>query len=221
MGASEQNDSKAIFCAKCGNSLSGDAKFCGSCGARVDVSSASPKESIAKKTAAAHIESDPHPWRRYFARIIDTMLIAVPVGFSLAIFAPDLFEEMPDLMLGIIIGLAVVPYDGFCLSTWKRTFGKWIMGIFVTKGKNDSLTFEEAFKRSWLVFYRGQGLGIPIVALFTQIHQFNMLKKEGIVSWDKELEAKVSYEEPRTERMIIALILAIVFIAFIAAGADA
>ena len=218
---STKSASKAKFCAKCGKPLSSDAKFCGSCGARVDVSSAPLKKSTTKKTAAAHIESVPHPWRRYFARMIDTMLLAVPVGFFLAVFAPDLLEEMPDLMLGIIIALVVLPYDGFCLSTWNRTLGKWIMGIIVTKGGGDSLTFGEAFIRSLLVFYRGQGLGIPIVALFTQIHQFNTLKKEGVVSWDKELKTKVSYEELKTERVIIAVVLVVIFIALIAAGADA
>lgn len=219
---SGDNDKKLSYCSKCGKKLIAGAKFCGNCGHSVfkkeernDV-----KQEVKKKPKSVKREDTPHPWRRYFARMIDTWILGIGIGLLLGTAAPEFLEETPELVLTILIMLLVLPYDAFCLSTWKKTAGKWMMGIEVVKTDGSLLSVEEAFKRSWLILLRGLGLGIPIIALFTLIHQFNMLKGKGIVSWDKEIGSMIEYEKLRTERVILAVILTIGFIVLMAIGSE-
>jgi hypothetical protein len=46
------------------------------------------------------------------------------------------------------------------------------------------LSFSEALNRSFLVFVQGVGLGIPFVALFTQLFAYRRLTKTGTTLWD-------------------------------------
>lgn len=221
-GNGKKGNSKSLaYCSKCGKKLIAGAKFCGSCGHPVSKEeSGKLKQEVEEKPKIVKREDVPHPWRRYFARTIDTWILGMGIGLLLGTATPELLEDMPELVLTAIIMLFVLPYDAFCLSTWKKTAGKWMMGIEVVKNDGSSLSAEEAFKRSWLVLLRGLGLGIPFIALFTLIHQFNTLKGKGIVSWDKEIGSIIEYEKLRTERVILAIILTVGVIALMAIGSE-
>jgi hypothetical protein len=206
-----------MFCKHCGKDLGkSKTKFCKYCG------EGTADEAPAKKSSSVVTNDDkPHPWRRYFARMLDLWIVAVTLGFCIGLIAPEFLDETPDMVFGIIASLVVLPYEAYLLSTWDRTIGKWLLGISVTKNNGKSLSVEEGFKRGWLVFYRGMGLAIPFVSLFTLIHQYGVLTKKGITTWDRDMECKVSYEKLQPLRVIIALGLVVGFIFLIALGAEA
>ena len=65
---------------------------------------------------------------------------------------------------------------------------------------------------------RGEGFGIPIVALVTRIYAYNTLTKEGITSWDKDGGFFVAHREIGALRVILVVVLYIGFAALFAIG---
>ena len=161
----------------------------------------------------------PHPWRRYFARSIDSTFLAVAIGLPLAFFlSSETIEKLPDVGINFVISLIVIPYGALCLMRFKRTLGKWVMGITVANAHGEPLTWEQSMKRETLVFIRGLGLGLGIVTVVTNLYQYNVLMKRGIVSWDKDVGSVVTYETLRPVRVLIAFLCIAVFMFVIVAG---
>jgi hypothetical protein len=168
------------------------------------------KESILKSLPA---NQQPHPWRRYFARGIDTIIVAFIVA-ALLVMIPSMefVDQIPDAIHGMAILAIMMPIEAFALSQWKTTPGKWLLGITVTKKGSKALSYSTALYRASLVWLRGEGIGLSLVALFTTLHQYSVLKTKGIVSWDKELGCIMTYDKLSTPRVIGAVLIYIVAI---------
>jgi hypothetical protein len=203
-----------MFCRHCGKELGkGSPKFCKFCGKTLGLNShESHEENLLK--------NKPHPWRRYFAKMLDLWIVGLSVGFLLEILMPGFLEGVDDAVIGILVGVLILPYEAIALPSWKRTIGKWLMGISVVKTNGNNLAPKEALYRSWLVFYRGLGLSIPIISLFTLIHQYGVLTKKGITTWDKEVGCEVKYEKLDPFKVILALILIGLFSYLVILGSD-
>lgn len=152
-----------------------------------------------------------HPWRRLFARMIDNIIGLIP--FLLMILALNAF--MPTQM-GRILGvldnpilaavvflLFLMPIEACLLSLFGATLGKWLFGIRITHSNGNLLSFSEALKRSCLVFVQGVGLGIPLIAIFTQIFAYRRLTKTGQTKWDFSINALVHHKKWGVFRWII------------------
>ena len=125
--------------------------------------------------------------------MLDITIVTISTYTTLGIFAPVFLDETPKLVLTMISMGIMLPYDAILLSNSKTTFGKWCLGISIIDTNGSPLGFEKAFKRSLLVLWRGLGLGIPFIGLFTHIHQYGVLTKKGATSWDEELGCKVRH----------------------------
>ena len=116
-----------------------------------------------------------HPWRRYFAKTIDIMILGLGFIFVLAIINEIIFPNSEwlntalsnQIIGGIIIVFIWAPLDAILLSSIGNTPGRWIFGISVRKNSGEKLIFSEAMERAAKVALLGMGLGIPIVAFFT------------------------------------------------------
>ena len=145
-----------------------------------------------------------HPWRRLFARTTDTCTAGL-LMFILLLFA--LSATMPTQAAGvakaienpIIAGVALylvwLPAEAVFLSLFGTTPAKWLFGIRVTHPGGDLLSFSEALNRSFLVFVQGVGIGIPFVALITQLFAYRRLTKTGTTLWDTSASAVVIHKK--------------------------
>jgi hypothetical protein len=110
--------------------------------------------------------------------------------------------------------------DGFLLSLFGTTPGKWLFRIKITDSLGRMLTLPVAFRRSIAVWLLGFGAGIPIVNLITQLVAYNKLKKDGITSWDREWDCVVFHGKITQERLIVivtiiwALIILILYLLY-------
>jgi hypothetical protein len=75
------------------------------------------------------------------------------------------------------------------------TPAKWLFGIRVAHADGNVLSFSESLNRSFLVFVQGVGLGIPFVALFTQLFAYRRLTKTGTTLWDTSSSAVVLHKK--------------------------
>lgn len=171
-------------------------------------------------------EAKPHPWRRFFARVADYSLFALPGGmlimFPLAFVSPDgmaWMMEQDDWVAVMLIVAAFVPVEGWMLSRWGATPGKWMFSLRVEGKWGEQIDFAGATRRALHVWARGMGFAIPAVSVITQLVAGWKLEKKGETKWDQDLELAVRAGKLSTGK--IALFVALMLVAFYGYGATA
>lgn len=148
-----------------------------------------------------------HPWRRLFARLLDTVifgtvtfsLFGIVLYFANASIGEKIigFLERPESV--IIVGMLTTLFTTFPVSALialtKTSFGKIIFGIKISDQDNNPISFKLALKRELIIWARGMGIGIGLVMLFTFNRSYRYLKYYKNTSWDSELKIKVLYRE--------------------------
>jgi len=155
-----------------------------------------------------------HPWRRFFARTVDVstigLLLVVLVAFTVGATMPTKAEgfakalENP-IIAGFILYLVWLPAEAGFLALFGTTPAKWIFGIRIAHPDGETLSFPEALSRSFLVWLQGVGLGIPFVALFTQLFAYRRLKRTGTTLWDTSTNAVVTHQPWGVLRAIVCV----------------
>jgi uncharacterized RDD family membrane protein YckC len=156
-----------------------------------------------------------HPWRRFFARIVDVNIGGSLVGliliFALSAMTPEQAAgfakatENPGIAIigSIVLTLVWVLAEAVFLSLHGTTPAKWLFGIRVAHPSGDLLSFPEALKRSFLVSLLGVGLSIPFVALFTGLFAYWRLTKTGTTLWDTSTDAVVLHKKWGVVRALV------------------
>ncbi len=148
----------------------------------------------------------PHPWFRFWARMIDTnlsMFLAIGIGIFTAFlfgFITGLFKVESETLsqnvgyFGMVLGfLTYVWMEPVCLTAFGTTLGKFLFNIRLRTGDGSKLTFTHATKRAFDVWVRGGGLASsvplpPISGLITIIqwcHAYSVLDRSGATTWDR------------------------------------
>ena len=133
--------------------------------------------------------SSGHPWRRYFARAIDTTLL-VPV-FSL--ITGILPIGPTDYRFNIMVIAFAILAHAALQSSWGSTPGKAMLGYKVRTRNGDKLSFKQAIDREARIAWHGLGLGIPLYSVYTQFKAFSNLNNTGETSWDKADDLVVTH----------------------------
>jgi len=150
------------------------------------------------------------PWVRFFARWFDFMTFCLMCGILLSLFVPSILEISPYL-LGILLSLAYVFAESIMLSKWGTTPAKKFLNISVLNFDGSPISYDNALKRSFNVWVKGLGLGLPLVGLFTQINSYNVLKKTNQTSWDSGMFV-VSHKKIEAWKIIIVGLIVFVII---------
>ena len=160
--------------------------------------SARPVPDVASPTAAARSTEKPfsqiRPWTRFWARLFDIYVFSFIFGLVAVLLFPlrisDKGQEMLFGMFAVFVWAFVEPVF---LASFGTTLGKWLMKINLSV-KDGSVTYSRALTRSLKVWWRGLGIGFPLVALFTMAIGAGRLRKNGVASWDREGGFIVSHE---------------------------
>jgi len=144
-----------------------------------------------------------HPWRRFFARWVDTVAIGVPAGFAIGVGIGLLSHYLPALsillrdhpLLWTVIGLAAwAPIEALLVSATGTTPGKWLFGIRILDAESNArLSLGGAFKRTILALAQGCGAALPVLSLITALCAYQRLTRTGTTLWDASTEAKVTH----------------------------
>jgi hypothetical protein len=148
------------------------------------------------------------PWRRYFARMFDLYTFYLFFFFFLGIAFPALFEgsdKGQDLLYVIFGSAAYAVFEGFCLNVFGTSLGKRLYGIRLARTDKDGFTLPVSFKRSFAVWVRGLGIGIPIVSLVTLIVAYQTLQREKQTSWDRDFQCMTTHSELSSFRWVSIL----------------
>lgn len=159
-----------------------------------------------------------HPWRRYFARILDIMICgslffmafgivtyAMSAGFAEGFFGA--MEGPAGQLLDIILTTFVATFLSAAFIGYTRTsIGKWFFGIKVSDAAGKPIGYKKAFERELKVWFKGLGMGIPIVVLFTSFAAYQRLTSTGSTSWDEEMGLDILYKNNNLVQIIMSTI---------------
>lgn len=135
----------------------------------------------------------PHPWRRLFARGLDLGLYNV---LWLAVWMLVFRLPPPDSAVGRVVSSYVnygfmLVLEPLLLSTWGTTPGKTIFGLEVRDENGVKLTYRRALDRTWTLFCKGEGYGIPGYSLYRNYKCYQACSDGEPLPWD--FEERLSY----------------------------
>lgn len=139
-----------------------------------------------------------NPWRRFFAKTIDqivVMILVFPVCFVLAVtiflmrelIGANHLELIYNVLLYASFVTFSILYDGILLATWGTTPGKKLTGLKVSDSQGQKLDWGKSFFRAvW-----SNGLIcifalIPFASFIFLIVQKNRLHRTGFTTWDEQ-----------------------------------
>ena len=131
--------------------------------------------------------SDRHPWRRYWARTLDSGLIGVWMlaAFPGALEGGGKLFQMQFLALSLAAQILLEPLLLWAVG-W--TPGKLLLGIRVTGREGERLTFRRAVGRTFGVLTYGQAFCVPTLR---EIRGYVCLRKaeDGeLLPWEKDTQ---------------------------------
>lgn len=161
-------------------------------------------------------DATPHPWRRYFARMIDVTLLSAMMGFVLGVVlvavSPRLHEAIfvkgiaANRLLDTLASLVlVIPANALLVGLFGTTPGKWSMGVRVTRRDGRPIGSGAALAREFEVWWRGFGCGIPLVSLATLIAGYTTLTRDGAATWDQGRPWLATYRPGGTAQVLFAI----------------
>jgi uncharacterized RDD family membrane protein YckC len=164
----------------------------------------------------------PHPWRRWMARTSDYMVTGMIVGGVSGFVGLKVFSSQNEFVSGIILMMVhALIVEPFSIAFNQRTVGKALFNISVANDDLSPLNLSQALRRSVSVWARGLGLGIPLISLFTTIHQYNALTKKGAATYDSDGGYRVTHGPITAGRVVLLVVAFAVFIALFVIGAAA
>ena len=159
------------------------------------------------------------PWIRYWARTLDTLVFAVGVGAIFAVIAPEAIEtRATERLLEFIALILWIPIEAAFISSFGATAGKALLRINVVNPDGSKLSYPQSLKRSFNVWLRGMGIGIPLVSIISMILAYKSLTNSGKTSWDRIGGYRVRHREIGTVRGTIAIIILVALLGLILAG---
>lgn len=163
-----------------------------------------PKEPVFRE----RIVREPHPWRRYFARILDHTFVAAAVWLLIVVvlrWRPA--GEILNTVAGYASWFLLMPLEALCLSLWGTTPGKWIFGIRVEAAEGGNLSFSEALGRAWAVFYTGMGMEVPILNFYCMYRGYKAHRDNWDTDWDWDHNCEVSFRQCSWKNILLGILM--------------
>lgn len=161
-------------------------------------------KSVKKPIFRESVPEEIHPWRRFFARYLDYVLLSVIVRFFIIV----VFRIRPvpngflNCLITVGIGALMVPIEALLLSKMGTTPGKYAVGIHLEEYRGRFLPFKAAIWRSCRVYLEGTALWLPLAGESMMLYRYCKLTGRSMrrfskydevsgpipMSWDEETE---------------------------------
>lgn len=157
------------------------------------------------------------PWRRYFARYLDTMVHGtigyLLLGYVGGSIAPDevgklltpreglggtFLDVIVSVFLAALVGAVVVGATG-------SSIGKAIFGVRVVDGTMRPIGLWRGLKRELTIWLIGLGTGIAVVSLITLVISYRRLTLRATTLWDQG-QHLVLHRPARTLQTVLSAI---------------
>ena len=170
---------------------------------------------------SSYLPSGPQvrPWVRYWARTFDFLLFALIFGGMATLIWPE-FLEMNDTLVGVVLLLAYNFVEPVLLAAVGTTPFKALLRVRLRNNDGTKLNYHQALRRTFSVWLRGQGLGVPLIALFTSITSYSRLTRDSITAWDRDGGFAVTHQTVAWWRWLLLVAMFVCFIALMVVGSE-
>ena len=153
-----------------------------------------------------------HPWVRFWARVFDLEVYIIFCGILIGMYFPStLLDKTNEAALNYLMLFSWVFVESVLLASVGTTPGKALFRIYLRLPGSKSIPFLNAFYRSLRVWWRGMGIGFPLVAIITLWHAESVLWRDGMTSWDKDGGFLVEHKKMGTLRIVFAVVFFVLF----------
>ncbi|HSX14201.1 MAG TPA: RDD family protein [Chlamydiales bacterium] len=154
-----------------------------------------------------------NPPIRFLARFFDYALFLLVLLFIRTFVGARFPESLFEYMIPFEY-FAWIPIETALLCTLGITPGKFLLHTKITHGRKARFDFVTAFRRSFNVWLRGLGMGIPVINILCMLVASSKLRMMGMTTWDREDNITIAHYPVSQIRVIVASI--ITFIGFVA-----
>jgi tetratricopeptide (TPR) repeat protein len=157
------------------------------------------------------------PWVRFWAKNFDLCILGIPINFLLLLLFKGFGKPITNFGDYYILALLVTfPFtfllEACLLSVFGNTPAKSFLRIKVTNAEGCKLSFKDALKRCFYVYFAGYALCIPVIPMITFLYQYDKLKNQGKTSWDRRFSFKVSHSHIGSSKIACFVVTYIVLI---------
>jgi len=147
-----------------------------------------------------------NPWIRMVARFFDYALFFMVLRMCVrATVKIPAFDDWVPLEF-----LAWAPVETLFLWILGTTPGKWFLRIHLKKGGAKRLDIQTAFRRSFSVWLKGLGMGIPVINALCMLAAYQRLRTYRTTSWDVQEHVVVTHEAIPKWRFFLLFTLALI-----------
>lgn len=152
------------------------------------------------------------PWVRYWARQLDLLFASM----IMCVFIPSItYQNAGFFSFGMVLGWVFV--ESLLLSTWGTTPGKWLLKTRVERLDGAKISFLQALKRSFTVWFKGMGCGLQFVQIFAMVFSYHKLQKYGVTDWDLDGGYVVAHRTIGSRRILTIVLLVLALFATLVA----
>jgi len=150
-----------------------------------------------------------NPWIRFLARFFDyALFFLVLLGIHAFLGGETQLNRVERLIPFEFFSW--IPVETLLLCTWGTTPGKFFLKTQLHQGKRTRLELISALKRSFNVWFRGLGMGIPLINFFCLLVAYQRLQIRRQTSWDREENIVVKHKPFGRWRLVAAVLVILV-----------
>ncbi len=157
-----------------------------------------------------------HPWLRYFAFSLDSVLYMLIFYFFIAVILRVQILNYGFQYYSFLVGAVLyVIFDSILMSTLGNTLGRWILGFRLRGEDGSKLSIDSALTRSFLLIKHGIGFRIPLYSLFCLFMSYRAKDDADADIWNDGYDYKmIDLKGKRIFYLVLANILVYIFLIF-------
>lgn len=172
-----------------------------------------------KKVIAQHKGK---PWRRFWARTLDTGVHAFPVAFAFELVSPGNLATTLQKYGQFSLSMKLLPFililEAIVLAIFGTTLGKFLLNIKLIDPNGQRISFPAAILRTFMLWIKGLAFGLPFISMLTAGYAAGVIRKNGTASWDDSNGITVAYDDLSGIKTVFAILLILGIFILNAAG---
>lgn len=161
------------------------------------------------------------PWRRFWARTFDNIVIVCLLLTITCLVIPQLpakfapYLEYPETwgLYYMFSILFIIVIEIIMLGIFNTTPGKWLLNIKISSTQGNLGMFQ-IIGRCFDVWIRGYALGTPVVSMIAMALAAGRIKRTGNAIWDDRNNTTVYCDKLHLEKVAIFCVLFVCGVAF-------